>query len=173
MEGCLISESTCNQVNMVNMVVTVYWEMSPGCVTEKCCKALLIRWPLISCSATSVGAGKKRERKEKDKKKPLPYIWACTVFSSDQKSHQFNFMLSLKYLFTVIKNVKAHINKSGYIKLHLLSRTQQYWLVCVWFQLCQKHTLIGSLLLHRACCYIYFIQTNSCTLFKTHSHLKH
>ena len=29
-----------------------------------------------------------------------------------------------------------------------------------------------SLLSHRACCYIYFIQTNSCTLFKTHSHLK-
>ena len=33
----------------------------------------------------------------------------------------------------------------------------------------------GSLLSHRACCYIYFIRTNSCTLFKTHSHshLKH
>jgi hypothetical protein len=32
-----------------------------------------------------------------------------------------------------------------------------------------------SLPSHRACCYIYFIQTNSCTLFKTHSHshLKH
>jgi hypothetical protein len=29
-----------------------------------------------------------------------------------------------------------------------------------------------SLLSHRACCYIYFIQTNSCALFKTHSHLK-
>ena len=27
-----------------------------------------------------------------------------------------------------------------------------------------------SLLLHHACCYIYFIQTNSCTFFKTHSH---
>jgi hypothetical protein len=27
-----------------------------------------------------------------------------------------------------------------------------------------------SLLLHRACYYICFIQTNSCTLFKTHSH---
>ena len=33
----------------------------------------------------------------------------------------------------------------------------------------------ASLLSHRPCCYIYFIQTNSCTLFKTHSHshLKH
>jgi hypothetical protein len=32
-----------------------------------------------------------------------------------------------------------------------------------------------SLLSHRACCYIYFTQANSCTLFKTHSqsHLKH
>jgi len=35
-----------------------------------------------------------------------------------------------------------------------------------------KQDLNRSLLLHRACCYIYFIQTNSCTLFKIHSHLK-
>jgi len=35
------------------------------------------------------------------------------------------------------------------------------------------HTL--SLLSQRACCYIHFTQTNSSTLFKTHSHshLKH
>jgi hypothetical protein len=52
-----------------------------------------------------VGAGKKGERKEKDEKKRLPYIWACTIFSSDQNCHQFNFMLSLKYLFTVIKRM--------------------------------------------------------------------
>jgi len=32
--------------------------------------------------------------------------------------------------------------------------------------------LLSSLLSHRACCYIDFIQTNSCTVFKTHSHLK-
>jgi len=75
------------------------------------------------------GAGKKTERKEKDKKKPLPYIWVCTAFSSDQKSHQFNYMLSLKYLFTVIKKTLkggGGGSKSGYIKLHLLTRTQQY-----------------------------------------------
>ena len=30
-----------------------------------------------------------------------------------------------------------------------------------------------SLLSQPAYCYIYLIQTNSCTLFKTHSHLKH
>jgi len=34
----------------------------------------------------------------------------------------------------------------------------------------RKHTFC-SLLSHRACCYIYFIQTNWCTLFETHSHL--
>jgi len=33
-----------------------------------------------------------------------------------------------------------------------------------------KPSCILSLLSHHACFYIYFIQTKSCTLFKTHSH---
>jgi hypothetical protein len=44
--------------------------------------------------------------------------------------------------------------------------------ICACLQYCFCNAVFSSLLSHRACSYIYFIQTNSCTLFKTHSHLK-
>jgi hypothetical protein len=60
-------------------------------------------------------------------------------------------------------NERAHINllHSSYPRL-------------LFIQICKSNCVtnysVTSLLSHRACCYIYFIQTNSCTLFKTHSH---
>jgi len=63
------------------------------------------------------------------------------------------------------------------IYIYIVRRSIHYFLLCfknsILYSILYEvnELMIRSSLSHHACCYIYFIQTNSCTLFKTHSHL--
>ena len=95
-------------------------------------------------------------------------VWKCKKFNI--RACDCTVLRSLRFVFLV--------NHRTYWKL--LSNTRKYMLyfVSIFFLkilLVEVRSVTHvSLLLHRACFYIYFIQTNSCTLFKTHSlsHLK-